>query len=127
VVKRRGVQVHGEGELRLVGLRAVRNGGEQDHAGAAAMGFGTYLFAHRVALQRIHAVGQMEVMRLGRAKRQHGHFIVLLLDGVVIRFGQFSRGASGEGGVQGISDCRLGIAGFRAASFVVAPFADPLS
>ncbi len=85
----RGVKVHGEGELRLVGLRAVGDGGQQDDFRPAAMGLLANPFAHQVPFQRVHAVGEVKIVRLDGAERQHRHLVVLLLYGAVVGFGQF--------------------------------------
>ena len=43
------------------------------------------LLADGVALEHVGAVGQVQVVRLGRPERQHGHFIASVADvGVVV-------------------------------------------
>ena len=95
-----GYEIHGEGELCLIRLGAVGNRRQQNHFGAATVGLGTDLFADGVALQGVDAVGQVEIVRLGRAKRQHRHLVMVLLDDAVVRFGQFpgEHGGRGQGG-----------------------------
>ena len=99
------IEVHGEGELRLIGLRAVGKRRQQHDLRAAAMGLFANLLAHRSALDRVHTVGQVEVVRLGGAEGQHGHFVVPLLHFAIVRFGQFP----GRHGRVGIGDQGLGI------------------
>ena len=68
------VQVHRQRKLHLVGLGAVGHGRQQhDTRAPARWASAQARFGDHLDLERVGAVGEMEVVRLGRPQRQDGH------------------------------------------------------
>ena len=78
--QRRGVQVHGQRKGHLIGFGAVGNRRQQHDLRPAVVGRLANLLADRLALEHVGAVGQVQIVRLGRPARQHGHFVAMFLD-----------------------------------------------
>ena len=85
-VERGGVEVHGQRELALVGLRAVRERGQEQDLRPALPGRLADLLANQVPLEHVHPVRQVQIVRLGGSHGEHGHLVLLIFDDAVGRF-----------------------------------------
>ncbi len=71
-----------------IGLGAERDRRQQHNLGAAPMRLLANVFADERRFQGVGAVGQMQVVRLGGAQRQNGHFKTRVFDFAVVCFVQ---------------------------------------
>ncbi len=80
-----GFRLIASGKAELIGVGAVGNG-RQEHDGRPALeGRLADVAADRFGLEDVGAVGEMQVVRLGRAHRQHGDFARVLAQVSVIQ------------------------------------------
>ena len=73
--QRRGIDVDRQRKAVHVRFRAVGNRRQQHHLRPAAMGLLANLLADDRPLVHVRAVGQMQIVRLRRPQRQHGHLV----------------------------------------------------
>ena len=118
--ERRGVQVHGQGKLHLVGLGAVGDGRQQEHPRPPLAGQAAGAGRDGLDLEGVGSVRQVKVVRFGRSQRQHRDLVGWMgLDMAVIDLCE-SPGLHGQLSLSALGLVSLGI-GFDGWAVFLAP------